>query len=249
MNQQQPPYYNPNPIPTPPPRPPRTWWQKHGLLVGILGGTVLLLSLGIWAAVSAASKLSSNITQATGGFMEAMTTIDESNNQYEYDNLYAICDSDSARFVDFRRKLDELKEATNDLSAEVHRQHLAFSDTLKKEEAGLLDGIVITKGFFIRAGRAEKLRIMTENYSRTVLRMTGEDKSVLDSEYYSSMPVDDDSYSGNSWERRHFAEQPMTAKVTLVGFITDLRTFESNRLDALQLQMEELQYADSTNQK
>ncbi len=247
--QQQPPYYGHNQFPNLPPRPPKTWWQRNGLLVGLLGGALLILGLGIWFALSIAGKISSSISQATGGAMEAMTTIDEDDNKYEYDNLYAICDTDSMKYAAYRAKLDELKAATIAVSAEVHRQHIAFGDTLKKEKAGLFNGMIITKAFFIRTGRADRLRDMCEYYGKQTLRITGEDKTTLDDEYYMTMPVQEDTYANTNWERLYFSAQPLTAKSTLVNVINDLRMFESKRLDALETQMEEMQYNDSTGQK
>jgi hypothetical protein len=247
--QQQPHYYGHTPIPNLPPRPPKTWWQRNGLLVGLLGGALLLIGLGIWFAVSIAGKISSGITQVTSGAMDAMTTIDENENTYDYDNLYTMCNNDSIKYASFRIKLDELKAASNEVSAEIHRQHIAFSDTLKKEKAGLLNGIVITKAFFLSSGRAEKLRNMCANYGRQSLRITGEEKSTLDDEFYIYMPLDDESYAYTNWKRHNFSSEPLTAKSTLVNVINDLRTFESNRLDVLETQMYEIQNNDSTGHK
>lgn len=247
--QQQPPYYGHTPIPNLPPRPPKTWWQRNGLLVGLLGGAALLIGIGIWFALSIAGKISSGLSQATGGAMEAMTTISEDDNKYEYENLYTICNSDSIKYASFRIKLDELKAATNAVSAEIHRQHIGFSDTLKKEDAGLFNGMVITKAFFIRSGRADKLRNMCANYGRQSLRITGEEKSTLDDEFYIYMPLDDESFAYTNWKRHNFSSDPLTAKSTLVNVIDDLRTFESNRLDALEMQMDEIDNNDTTEQK
>lgn len=247
--QQQPPYYGHTPIPNLPPRPPKTWWQRNGLLVGILGGAILLIGLGIWIALSIAGKVSSELSKATGGAMEAITTIDEDDNQFEYDNLYAICNTDSVKYAAFRLKLDQLKEATNAVSAEIHRQHIGFSDTLKKEKAGLFSGMAITRGFFIRSKRADKLHDMCEYYGKQALRITGEEKGTLEDEFYLNMPVQEDTYTNTNWERLYFSADPLTAKSTLVNLINDLRNFESTRLDELETQLEQLQLNDTTSQQ
>ncbi|TND01024.1 MAG: hypothetical protein FD123_4296 [Bacteroidetes bacterium] len=157
-NQGQYPYQQPpGGFPPPPPRPPRTWWQRNGLVFSLLLGLGLLIGIGIFAVHYFTKKISDGIHDTIETAAEVSETY--TNNQLEYDNLYAIYSSDSQKYAALKRKTDALKSQTETLLAQIDDLSNEFRDTVnaRSKGKGFLGGMLVSQHFFIKAGRAHRL--------------------------------------------------------------------------------------------
>jgi len=161
-------------------------------------------------------------------------------NDYAYEKLYQAC-SDSLRYADVKKRIQELERSTDDLSRQIKTLRDAYKDTLKRTDQGFFGNIQTARAFFIASGRGRELRKSVERYGKDALDLSRETEDVLENEYYYDLPVDeDDTYTGGTWESRQLAGPGIQVRQTFADMLSELRQFEGKRLEALEQEVEAL---------
>lgn len=231
MYQQRPPFPSP-----PPPRPPKTWWQRNRFGTLLIGGILLIIIVGGVAAYSLAHRLTTSMNESMNNVFEATESSGDARNDDNYENLYALCSADSSRYAEISAHLHELKQSTDAMAAEIKALRQAYKDTLQKTDPGLFTGVEVSAAFFIRSGKAKRLRKSIEAYSEKAAALCDQSIDVFEQENYYTLPVKTNELDRGykTWESRNFSNQPIAIRATFSALLSELREFETNRLAALQ---------------
>ncbi len=218
--------------PQPPQRSPQRWiiW---GVVIVVAAGLLTLLIVRI-------SKLGQDIGEkmAKGG-SQALHVLDSvmsvQQDTARYNKLYAQLGDDTA-MADTKKRLEHFQQLSDELYDELADLRRRFADTVESTKANKLLDKRISNRFFIRSGRAEKLKRQIISYRRQAIHELPPEADTTGLSMFTMLeePKNMPSLLRKlaRWETMNFDQPPHTVFMNIDRIRWEITLFENSVLNS-----------------